>query len=402
VFTRSGSTWTQAGAALTPSDQGAVQAFGTAVAASSDGSTLLIGGGGAVWAFARWGSIWTQQGSAITPSEAPDASAFGASLGLSAAGDTAVIGAPQAGVNDAGGAWIYTRWGSTWTEGPALTVAGADALAEFGSAVALSGDGSTALLGSALQGNLAGGVAQFDRSGSAWTPVSSPIAPSDAAGAAQFGSAVALSGDGSTAFVGGPGDETQGGAAWAFSAQTPPVVTTQPVNETVTAPAAATFTAAASGDPAPTVQWQASTDHGVTWANIPGATSTTLTVTPTSVSLSGDEARAVFTNSQGTATTNAATLTVLAAAKLPVVTGVDPPSGSVFSLVVITGNNFDGAREVDFGPRRPAFFIKLCPTVILALAPPNPPGTVYVTVRTRAGTSAASSASQFRYRGWGF
>jgi hypothetical protein len=70
------------------------------------------------------------------------------------------------------------------------------------------------------------------------------------------------------------------------------------------------FAAAASGTPTPTVQWQVSTDGGVTFTNIPGATSTTLTVMPTA-SQSGSQYRAVFTNPCGTATTTAATLTVL-------------------------------------------------------------------------------------------
>jgi hypothetical protein len=89
-----------------------------------------------------------------------------------------------------------------------------------------------------------------------------------------------------------------------------PVVTTNPVNQTVTSGNNATFTAAATGNPTPTVQWQLSTDGGATFANIGGATSTTLTLTAVTTTMSGYEYRAVFTNSQGTATTTAATLTV--------------------------------------------------------------------------------------------
>src|ERR1051326_9416424 len=68
-----------------------------------------------------------------------------------------------------------------------------------------------------------------------------------------------------------------------------------------------------SGNPVPTVQWQLSTDNGVTWTNISGATSTTLTVTNPSVSAGGNQYRAVFTNTcngNQTATSNAATLMV--------------------------------------------------------------------------------------------
>lgn len=78
---------------------------------------------------------------------------------------------------------------------------------------------------------------------------------------------------------------------------TAPVVTTQPLSVSVVAGATATFTAAGSGSPSPNVQWQVSTDGGTTWTDIPGATSTTLNVTSTTVGQSGNKYRARFTNS---------------------------------------------------------------------------------------------------------
>jgi hypothetical protein len=70
-----------------------------------------------------------------------------------------------------------------------------------------------------------------------------------------------------------------------------------------------TFAAAASGTPAPTVQWQGSTDSGSNFSNIPGAISVSFTLVATA-SDSGRQFRAVFTNTAGTATTNPATLAV--------------------------------------------------------------------------------------------
>src|SRR5262249_61225776 len=84
-------------------------------------------------------------------------------------------------------------------------------------------------------------------------------------------------------------------------------------NQSVTAGPSATFTAAASGNPTPTVQWQVSTDGGLTWSAISGATSTTLTLSNVTADMNGDEYEAIFTNSAGSATTNVATLTVTAA-----------------------------------------------------------------------------------------
>jgi FKBP-type peptidyl-prolyl cis-trans isomerase FkpA len=95
-----------------------------------------------------------------------------------------------------------------------------------------------------------------------------------------------------------------------------PTVTTQPSDRTVKAGQTATFTAAASGTPTPTVQWQVSSNGGSTWTNLTNAapygevTTTTLTVTPVTTALNGAQYRAAFTNIMSTATTNAATLTV--------------------------------------------------------------------------------------------
>ena len=89
-----------------------------------------------------------------------------------------------------------------------------------------------------------------------------------------------------------------------------PILTSSPTSQTVTAGSSVSFTASATGNPTPTVQWQVSTDGGSTWSNISGATSTTFTLSTTTASENGYEYRAVFTNSLGSATTTAAILTV--------------------------------------------------------------------------------------------
>lgn len=88
-----------------------------------------------------------------------------------------------------------------------------------------------------------------------------------------------------------------------------PTITTQPADVKTRARTTVTFTAGASGDPTPTVQWQRSRD-GVTWRTITGATSTTLTVVVRSDDLNRTLYHAVFTNKAGSATTRAAKLTV--------------------------------------------------------------------------------------------
>ncbi|HLW94346.1 MAG TPA: G1 family glutamic endopeptidase [Solirubrobacteraceae bacterium] len=89
-----------------------------------------------------------------------------------------------------------------------------------------------------------------------------------------------------------------------------PQVTTQPINQGAVVNQSVTFSAAASGQPTPTVQWEESTDGGGSWTPVPDATSASYTFSPTTQAQSGAEFRAVFTNSLGSATTSAAMLTV--------------------------------------------------------------------------------------------
>jgi Immunoglobulin I-set domain len=92
-----------------------------------------------------------------------------------------------------------------------------------------------------------------------------------------------------------------------------PEVTKQPVSTEVTEGEEAKFEATASGAPAPTVQWEVSTNKGVSFAAVSGATSDALKIPGTAVTQSGYEYRATFSN--GTlpnAATNVATLTVKA------------------------------------------------------------------------------------------
>ncbi len=88
-----------------------------------------------------------------------------------------------------------------------------------------------------------------------------------------------------------------------------PIVTLNPTGTTVTAGQTASFTANASGTPTPTILWQVSTDGGVTFTNISGATSTTYSFTA-AANQNNNEYRAVFTNADGSVNTTSATLIV--------------------------------------------------------------------------------------------
>ena len=90
---------------------------------------------------------------------------------------------------------------------------------------------------------------------------------------------------------------------------TAPTISLQPNSQTVAAGQNFTFTAAASTETAPSVQWQLSVDHGSTWFDVAGWTSANLSGTAIPFA-NGWQFRARFTNPIGSATTNAATLTV--------------------------------------------------------------------------------------------
>jgi uncharacterized repeat protein (TIGR02543 family) len=100
---------------------------------------------------------------------------------------------------------------------------------------------------------------------------------------------------------------------------TAPMVTTHPANRDVHPGATATFTAAADGYPAPTVQWQVSASGTAgAFTNIDSTANTsaitgTLTLTNVTPAQDGVAYRAVFINSEGNCATTAATLTVLPA-----------------------------------------------------------------------------------------
>jgi hypothetical protein len=110
---------------------------------------------------------------------------------------------------------------------------------------------------------------------------------------------------------------TSNGATLTVNAATAaPVITTQPLDQTVIAGASVTFTAAASGNPAPTFQWQ---KNGVA---IAGATASSYSI----AGVTGSDAtnyKVVATNSVGSASSNVALLVVIVA-----------PSGAIIAITV--------------------------------------------------------------------
>ena len=131
-----------------------------------------------------------------------------------------------------------------------------------------------------------------------------------------------------------------------------PAITQQPAAQTVTAPAAATFSAAATGVPTPTWQWQLSTDGGTSFANINGATAASYTTPATATTDSGKRYRAIATNASGNSTTNAVTLTVNAPVVAIAYEGFDYPVGERLSGQN-GGSGWSGAWSITDGSGGP-------------------------------------------------
>ncbi len=215
--------------------------FGSATWLSPDGLTAVIGGDGdggsvgAAWVFGNSGGTWTEQTKLVPPTTGPDAGVgtptFGSAVSLSDDAGTALIGGQSD--NQRGAAWVFTRTTATaWSERAKLTAPTSGAAAEvgqgfLGASVALSSDATTAVVGAPFDNSAVGAAYAFAGSGGTWTLHGKLTAPagSDAEfGSAVFGDRLALSDDATTLLVTGQSDDNLAGAAWSYVATTPPVV----------------------------------------------------------------------------------------------------------------------------------------------------------------------------------
>ena len=208
--TTSSGNWTQLGSDI----DGNAAAFGNAVAMSSNGTRFVAGDWLAITekGIARvyeWsGSSWSQVGSDIQGQYTGDR--FGSAVAISSDGSRIVSGARysdngSSATADIGTVQVFDWSGSAWNQAGAAIV-GEAAGDNFGQSVAISSDGSRIAVGAAGNddaGSEAGHVRVFSWSGSAWTQLGADIDGQYAIDNA--GGAVALSGDGSSVAIGAPG-----------------------------------------------------------------------------------------------------------------------------------------------------------------------------------------------------
>ena len=221
VFTRSNGVWSQQGPKLVGSGYVGEALQGRSVAISGDGNTLAETGpwdnnyAGAIWIFTRTNGVWSQQGNKLVGSFA-SYEGFGAAL--SGDGNTVIAGG-------GGGAWIFVRNYGVWSQ-QAFALNGSGATSTEITAVGLSGDGNTAILGGSADTGINGNAGLgsegaswiFVRMAGGWYQLGGKMSGSGADAYQEQGTSVALSADGSTAMVGGDDYFTSNpGASWIYT-----------------------------------------------------------------------------------------------------------------------------------------------------------------------------------------
>jgi len=199
---------------------GVISSQGYAVSLSADGNTAVIGAPsddtniGATWAFARSGNEWTQQGQKLVGPGAISPTQQGQAVAISADGSTAVVGGPYFD-RIKGAIWVYTRSGSAWVQLQQLTGT-ASIQSSLGVSVAISADGNTILAGGANDDNNKGAVWVFTRSGGLFGQQAKLVA-GNASNDGYQGASVACSADGNMVIFGAPGDNFGTGAAFVYN-----------------------------------------------------------------------------------------------------------------------------------------------------------------------------------------
>lgn len=210
VYVRAGSAWTLEGSPR-PSDLAVDDHLGGPLALSGDGLRLFAAttadgfpaiGGGSVRVFARSGSTWAHEATIPTPHAGFNAIRFGRALAVDRTGSHLLAAADGYGFGAGPIADAFDRAGASWTRNTSFR--------RTGSSLAISEDGSRAYVGfPGLTATDTGAVTTVLRSGSAWSPATAPTLTDNAAGE-RLGLSVAISGDGSRAVASAPGDATNG------------------------------------------------------------------------------------------------------------------------------------------------------------------------------------------------
>ena len=204
VFRNESGDWVQIGTDI--DGPGLYHEFGYSVAISADGNIVAIGtenfnisgSAGYVKVYENVSDSWVQISSDMTG--AVSGERFGSAVALSSDGSILAVGARAGGP---GSVRVYQNVSNSWNQigSPITGEASSD---EFGGAIAISSDGTVVAIGARLNdenGNMAGHVQVYRNVSGSWQKIGSDI-DGEATGD-QFGNSVALSSDGLILAIGG-------------------------------------------------------------------------------------------------------------------------------------------------------------------------------------------------------
>ena len=357
VFTKSGGVWSQT-AILNATDAAKNAYFGSSLAVSGDGNTMVIGAPGAavgtntsagqVYVFQNSGSTWYQS-AILNATDAAAGDNFGSSAAISDDGNTVLLGAVGY-ASYSGKAYVFKNSGGTWNQAAVLTDADPDG-SMFGDSIAISDDGTLVVIATPSD-DTTGHVSIFTESGGSWSPAASP-ADTDS-NDYSFGTSVGLSDDKSTMFIGAYNETHAGkeyvfinsGAAWSQAAVLEPA-DVSPDDYFGTS-------VAVYGDTAIIGAYKFNSDAGRAYAfkNTGSSWNQAAVLEPTdsasgayfgkAVSVSGNTA-VIGAYQFNSYTGKAYIFTLSSASSGPAVTGINPASGlnATEKTVTVSGTNFD-------------------------------------------------------------
>jgi uncharacterized repeat protein (TIGR01451 family) len=168
-----------------------------------------------------------------------------------------------------------------------------------------------------------------------------------------------------------------------FGACSAPVVSSAPASVNVCVGGTASFSASATGTPAPAIQWQVMPNGGGSFGDLIGETAGSLSFAAIA-SQSGNQYRARFSNACGTTFSAPATLNWCPGNTAPVVTITGPPNGLSFAVgtpVTFAGSFTDAAGDTHIA--------------VWTIGGVDVPGVVNDTTQTVAASYAFSTAGNY-------
>lgn len=232
VFKKTNGVWSQTKKIVSTS-AGYLDRLGVSCSIDTLGTRMAVGAAwkssnwswysGAIFVFRLENDIWVEEAT-LTSSTNETYGLLGRSVGIDGSGSFIVAGCSYEDVvgSDSGSAYVFTRVNNSWSQTKRLIPSDGSAGSFFGEAIAISGDGSTVVVGAWRDDDLGsdtGAIYIFDNKSGLWIQ-RVKLKPSDVVSGVRFGSSVNISPDGNTVIAGAYRSNFKGnnsGAAYIFT-----------------------------------------------------------------------------------------------------------------------------------------------------------------------------------------